>query len=59
MNLSVCVDLERGIERREERERERERSIVRLFWTSLMNEGKKRRGDRVCSRGGIGWVCTE
>jgi hypothetical protein len=24
MNLSVCVDLERGIERREERERERE-----------------------------------
>jgi hypothetical protein len=56
MNLSVCVDLERGIERREERERER--LIVRLFWTSLMNEEKKKRDDRVCSTGGVGWVCT-
>jgi len=52
MNLSVYVNSKRGIER------ERERSVVRLFWPSLMNEGKKKRGDRVCSRGSVGWVCT-
>jgi hypothetical protein len=31
---------------------------VRLFWTSLMNEEKKKRDDRVRSTGGVGWVCT-
>lgn len=37
----------------------RERSIVRLIWASLINEENKKREDRVCSRGGVGWVCTE
>jgi hypothetical protein len=46
-------------ERDREKRGERERSIVRLFWPSLMNEEKKKRDDRVCSRGGVGWVCSE
>jgi hypothetical protein len=53
MDLSVCVDLERGIERarhrkrerEKERERKRERSIVRLIWASLI--GKKRKRETV------------
>jgi hypothetical protein len=43
---------------REER-RERERSIVPLSWASLMRKKERERDDRVCSRGGVGWVCSE